>query len=450
LTKSSENIVDEYLYFLQLNDWKRLKEVKSILDFDIAGEDNNKILLYFLLLSNYHKNLMTFILYRGDSSAGKNYVVENVLKLFPKKDVYIFDSATAKALNYDQDIKNKKIIYLRELEYHQSTIELLKGLYNPDGRVHKETIQDKETKAHYVKEHLLKRKGIITTFSFENIQIDVINRGWVLTPDQSFVQTQKIIKFDIASEKNLIERKLQKKEMDNRCFFISQCVQSLDFDFEVFIPYVEKLEVLLPSTQLNVRRDKNKLFDLIKIITLWNQKNRQFFEIGEEKYLLAEYTDLKMALGMCQDLFVNLVLHLDDTKKSILDFMEEFVLVDVDELKLAPILDNYGGSESSSRPGTVKEQDVKYTITQLYEEIQTFESISRKTVKRKMDDLFYEGYLLREKEGGKYFYSKLKDYNLVNILDLDNIQEEIDSIVEQTYIYYSNKTKELLSDEEVF
>ena len=441
MTKSAEDIIDEYYFFLELPDWKKFEEIKKILDFYIAGEDNNKLLLFFLMIGNYHEKLMSFILYRGDSSAGKNHVIENTLKLFPEKDIYTYDSATAKALNYDDTLNEARVIYLRELEKSPATVEMLKSLYNLAGKIHKETVIDAQTKAHTVKEHLLERKGIITTFSFENIQVDVVNRGWVLVPDQSYEQTQNIITFDIHSEKHLIERKLQLKEMDNRCFFISQCVKLLNFDYDVFIPYIDKLDVLLPNTQLNVRRDKNKLFNLIKIICIWNQKNRRGFKIDDDNYLIAEYIDLKMALQICENLFINLVLHLDDIKKTILDYMMVMETVAI-KVKTTGAIDTFGNTSSP----TTKQVEKRYTITEIYQDINEETSVSRSTIMRKMDSLFYEGYLLREKTKGKLFYTKLRDYSLVNALRLNEIEEEINSIVDQQYNYYSNKTGVILQD----
>jgi len=276
--------------------------------------------------------------------------------------------------------------------------------------------------------------------------VDVINRGWVLTPDQSYEQTQKIITFDIELEANLIDRKLKTKEMLHRCFFMSQCVKVLNFDYEVYIPYVEKLNVLLPNTQLNVRRDKNKLFNLIKIITLWNQFNRKSFKIEDDTYLLAEYTDLKMALQICEEMFIDIVLHLDPTKRAILDYMEATEMVEVkskNSQEQSSLYDNYGGEHTRTE---VKERG--YSITELHSDICDQISISRATMKRKLDDLFYEGYLLREKPKGRFSYKKIRDYSLINVLRLEEIEDEINEVVKNSYMYYAIKTKEVNEDDE--
>jgi len=438
LTKSWENMKKEYNDFFLLSDKKRWEIICELLDFFIAGEDHNKQLLFLLILGNYHPKLMSFVLYRGDSSAGKNYVVQNVLQFFPKGDVYTFDSATAVALNYDDDLDGVKTLYLRELMEKNSMVDLLKSLYNEDGKIHKETVKDKETKEHIVKTHVIERMGIITTFSFEGIQIDVINRSWVLNPDQTPKQTKKILNHHLSVEANLIEHDISKNKKLSECFFISQCIKCLDFNFDIYIPYVQKLESLFPVQFLNVRRDFNKLLMLIKILALWNQKNRDCFDIGKKRYLIANYTDLKMALEISEDLFINLVMHIDDIKRGILDFMEAIELKDVEAYN----------PESKSREPTVTEENKYYTITEVFEELRDEYGVSRKTILRKMNDLFYEGYLLREKQGSAYKFHKLRNYNIIESLELNNLKEEIEIIVEQKYIFYKNKSEELLDYEE--
>lgn len=436
MTKAWENMKTEYENFFLLPDKKRWDVVCELLNFFIAGEKHNKQLLFLLLLGNYHDKLKSFVLYRGDSSAGKNYVVQNVLQLFPKNDAYIFDSATAVALNYDVELDGVKTLYLRELMEKSSMVDLLKTLYNEDGKIHKETIKDKETKEHIVKTHVIERMGIVTTFSFEDIQIDVINRSWVLVPDQTTKQTNEILDHHLKMEANLIEHNISRKKRMNQCEFIAQCVKCIDFNFEVYIPFVQKLKTLFPVQYLNVRRDFNKLLMLIKILALWNQKNRDCFEISDKKYIIANYIDLEMALEISEKLFINLVLHIDEIKRSVLDFMEDKIEVELESFQ-SHIDDKL----------TTSETDRYYSITEVFEELRIAHSISRKTIQRKMTNLFHEGYLLREKQGSAYKFHKLRSYNLVEGLKLYKIREEIESLVEQKYIYYKNKSEEILDYE---
>jgi len=394
---------------------ERFEEIKDLLDYFVAGEDRKKLLLYILLAGCWKKDLISLILNRGDSSAGKSHLVKSVLELFPEDEVYILDSATAAALYYDEERLNRsKILFLREMKPQMELVESLKSLYDEDS-VRKEVVRIKGDGNYESRQGVLdrvtKQLGVITTFSFENVQVDLVNRAWVLTPDQTFSQTRKIIDFSVEKEANLILNEIQKHKIKNKCNFIGRTLKVLNWEAMVYIPYVNLLKPLFPESFLNVRRDFSKLIKLIKIITLLNQYNRMDVVIEGQRYFFAEYYDLYLALWVSEDIFINQILHIDKTKREILDFIQF----------------------NKQNPVSMEVENVKYTITEVYEHIRDIEGVSRKTVQRKLNDLFYEGYLLREKQGGAYVFSKLRDYNIIENLELEKLKESIDFRVQSEY-----------------
>lgn len=451
-TKSEVSPIDQYRTFLKLPAKTKFDKVCEILDFYIAGEETNKQLLFFLFLGDYHRDLKTLVLYRGDPGSGKSYVVDKVLKLFPAEDVFKFDSATGKALNYaEEQLAGVKIIFLKEMSVKDKEIiiDYLKALFDEGEKIHLETVKDEEEKGYTVLTHFQKRMGVVTTFSFETIQADIVNRSWVLIPDERHIQTEKVINFTLDNEELLIDRSIKEAKVENKCFFIGQCIKCLDFDYEVYISYSTHLKEIFPCKSVSERRDVNKLIHLIKIITLWNQFNRKSVEIGSKRFLFAEYEDLEMALAISQKLFIDLVLQIDEVKRLILDYCREIEVVEVMPLVKREAQKNLDGmlelefeevNPIENKPVEVK----KYTVTEVYEALRSEIGVKRRTVYRKMNDLFYEGYLLKEKNGSKYEYSKIKDYNVIEALDLKNKKEEITLFVNQLYEFYKNKNKELL------
>ena len=435
----------EYTKFMMLPDRTRTDKVYALLDFDVAGEQQNKRLLFYLLLGSYVPNLAPFIIYRGDSSGGKSHVANDVLKLFPAKHVLYFDSATAAALKYDEAMADAKIIYLRELAEGDTMDEILKGFYNTGGFIHKETVRDPKTKEFVVKTHVFEKKAIITTFSFENTRIDLVNRSWVMTPDQKYEQTSKIIAHKLRVQRRLIERTIEAKQVDQDRTFLAKSLEVLDYNFEVFICYIDRIQSLFPSDYLNVRRDVDKLVNLIKIITIWNQKNRRSVSVGDHKFLLAEYYDLREALEVCETLFIDQVLHIDETKRQILDFM---VNNEVKQTVSAKDVDKFLGKGSDdSADALFEEIERYYTISEVYQELISTSAVSRKTVQRKMDDLYREGYLFRDKSKGAWRYQKLRGYDLIKHINLNRVAEEITDQVDQQYIYYKDKTEADIKEE---
>lgn len=404
LTAQKSQKIDE---FFNITPIKRLNCVKEILDFYIIGEDKNKLLLFFLLLGDFHPDLMTTVLYRGDPSSGKSHVVESVLKLFPEKYLYSINSATAAALKYDVELRGKKILFLKEIAEQSEIIEFLKFFYS-DNIVHKETVRDTQTNAFSVISHDYDKLGIVTTFSFENIQLDLIDRSWVLNPNAQHSQTKNIIEFLIDNEANLIGRLDNKKIIMDKALFISECIETLDFDFLVYLPYIKVLKKIFPGTNLNERRDVAKIIKLIKIITLWNQKNRKTLIKQGERYLFSEMEDLEIAMNISEDIFIHQIMHVDAIKATILDY----IVVNTTEKKK------------------------HFKVTELFLELRQLIAISRKTLSRKMNALFYEGYLMREKEGASNVYCLLKDYKTLTEMNLSQYEEEINEVVKDTLNYY--------------
>ena len=430
-TVENNNIaVEDSLYtnWLKSDDRKRADKVYGLLDFNVAGETQNKRLMFYMILSSYNTKLTSFVFYRGDSSAGKNHVINAVLDLFPKDDIFIVDSATPAALNYDQALAGKKIAYLRELNENSLTLlDLLKAMYNPEGYVHKETVRDAQTQEFRVKTHLKDRIGVITTLSFESIQVDLINRSWVLTPDQSYQQNEAIVNHQLNAQSNAIERDIKQKEISEDFHFVSQAIRSLDFSYEVFVPYSKRLYPLFPTQHLNVRRDVAKILNLIKIITIFNQKNRKSLVINNKKWLFAEYFDLKEALDVSQDLFINTVLHLDEIMRSILDYMEaQKNFFNIDDV--------------------LEDNDQFYTITDIYMELKETRAVSRRTTQRKLDQLYMEGYLFKDKSKGTWRFKLMKNYDVISSIKLHDIRDDIISDIEQQYIFWSNKTEGVIDD----
>ena len=398
--------------FLNLSGRNKIDKIDNILSFDIADENNTRRLLFYLMLSNWCRRLKTIIIIRGSSSAGKNYLVRQILKIFPQRDIDIFSSATASVFNYD-DLSEKKLLFLVEMRKNESTEEIFKSIYDGD-RKHKEVVRVQGRNV--VEEHILSSVGIITTLSFETLQTDLINRSWILTLDESIAQTKRILLFKSRNRKKLIERNVKRVRIEKEAFLISESWKHLDWDYFVNIPYIDKIGDLIPKNpNINLRRDDDKLYHLIEVITLSNQRNRKSVVIGKEKYLFAEYEDLEIALEIAQDLYINLILHIDELKREILEAFTEL--------------------------------DDDWTITDMFTRLRDKVGC-RDTIKNKLYDLTTDGFLDKEQQKNReWHFTKLKGLDYKEALQIDKIKEDIDALVEQNYIYYSNKTKELLEEE---
>jgi len=308
-------------------------------------------------------------------------------------------------------------MYIKEMKRGLNLIEDLKSIYDGDS-THKVVERD-ESGQFIAREIMRNRMGLLTTYSFEFTQKDLIDRSWNITPDQTKSQTEKIKNFRIEKRITRIERNGNNKVVQKQIQFIQNCISIIKGDLKVVVWYADKLQPLFISQKLRIRRDIDKLFDFIEIITLFNQKNRKIIEVNKQKYIFSQFSDLKLALNIGKEFFLNITQDIDDIKKIILDFMEEEGI-------------QY-----------VKDGDIKfrnYKFKDIKNEVIQEIAISNNTIRNKLKSLGYDGYIqvIVKGQGKATEYEKIKHYTDIKI-DLEQIEQEINKQQEQIYLKYTDK-----------
>jgi hypothetical protein len=433
---------DEAEMWLKSDENNRYKDITTSFKHDIVGkkELNNAQLIFFLKLGDqFSKDLMNRIHVHGDPSAGKSYVSDKVIKILPEENILIIDGGSNKIFRYlsDED-KDFCTIYLREMKKNMDFIEDLK------------TLGDNDSVFQYVDPQLLEtitvnqnKAGQLTTYSFEYTQRDLSDRTWIMIPDQSYEQNERIKKFRLKCRREKIERFILEKRVKKKQELIKNGVRLLRDEqrknnLMVIIPYANKLEPIFSAHEIRVRRDIDKLPDLIEIIALFNQYDRTKIKYNGQEFLIANYNDLRKAMEIAGSYFVQMSLNLDQTKKDILDFMDFKEESEVEEYN----------PDTNRKEFILKDVDKKYTIKTIHTEICRKKSQHLNTTRSKLEALFYDGYL--DKSGGgkgkTIYYAKKKDYEKLD-LDLEGIKEDVLEIIDLYEINWENKVK-LLEEEE--
>ena len=247
-----------------LEEGELLNDVKEILDKMVVGEDKNKMLIYLLTLQGQS------IIVKGDSSTGKNTLVDSVLKLFPPDEVLDVTSVTAKSLRWLAR-PEIGILYIKEVPHDALgdsftsfaldlkqvlSDRILKPLAVETGGIAAPRTVRKVIKIHSV---------IQTTLEYE-LPEDIENRVWILNTDASPEQTKKVCMFK-ASLREMPES----KEIDQD--LLRRVQVSTEFLFKhrwpIRIPRASKIaDKLVEICALpRVRRDIDKIFDLIESVT---------------------------------------------------------------------------------------------------------------------------------------------------------------------------------------
>ena len=278
-----------------------LEEVKRILDAFVVGEDENKLLLYLLLLEKQN------VIIKGPPSSGKTTLVEAVLKLFPEEDVEIVSGATKKFLRW-MERDYIPLLYLKEAP--KDILEELKGeglamdikLAMSDKELRILMVDPREKKT--IEKKIRVDSVIMTTIDID-IPADIESRVWILAPDISPDQTKKVLLYK-ALQYSPQPTVIDKKKLEE----IRQISKALRTSTRVIIPGARYIaEAFFEYAQYpRVRRDIEKLFLLIGAIA---KTRGRIYEINGEKVVIASPEDVKTALDLSKNALKAMISNID-------------------------------------------------------------------------------------------------------------------------------------------
>jgi len=290
-----------------------LEEIKRVLDWYIVGEDQNKLLLYLLLLEKQN------IIVRGPPSSGKSTLVEAVLKLFPEDEVLTVSGATKKFLRWlDKDYI--PILYLKEAP--KDLLEELKG----EGLAMdiKLAMSDKELRIFAVDPQLkktiekrIKVDSIVMTTIDIDLPPDIEARAWILTPDISSEQTEKVLLFKaLQYSPNNIHRNEQVIEK------LRTFSKALRANTKIIIPGSEYIAQAFfeYSRYPRVRRDIEKLYLLIGAIA---KVRGRIYELNGERVVIAAPEDVKTAIELSRNIIIAMISNIDVFTYTIYNVFKE-------------------------------------------------------------------------------------------------------------------------------
>ena len=278
-----------------------LREVKEILDYYIVGEDENKLLLFLLLLEKQN------IIIKGPPSTGKSRLVEEVLKLFPEEDIVIVSGATKKFLRW-MDRNHIPILYFKEMP--KDLLEEVKG----EGLAMdiKLAMSDKTLKIFQVDsrerktvEKTITVDSVVMTTTDIDLPLDIESRVWILAPDMSPEQTKKVL---------LYKAKIYSGEISEpdrrRIEELKSITRSLRRSTKGIIPGAEEIaKSLFEYAQFpRVRRDIEKIYLLVLSIA---KIRGRIYELNGEKVVIAAPEDVELAFKLARNIVRSMVSNID-------------------------------------------------------------------------------------------------------------------------------------------
>ena len=228
----------------------------------------------------------------AESSTGKNYLWDTVLLLLPQRKVLRWSAMSDKALFFTEEDLKGKVIYLQEVAGSEGADFAIRVLQSAQ---YLEYVVTEKTADGTYKAVTYRKEGPVVVVQ-TTTQIRLFNendtRVLPIYLDESAEQTRRIV-----------ESALLRAEGGGIPREASEAVLRLWHDAilllepaEVVIPYARRIR--MPTQRVRVRRDVNRVVDVIRIHAWLHQHARERDDLGR---ILATEEDFRAALGLVAD-----------------------------------------------------------------------------------------------------------------------------------------------------
>ena len=287
---------------------KLIETVKEVLDIEIIGENDIKILIFLLLLSKDFPSetgklnwniigdpMSQNVILASDSSSGKTHVAKRILKLFgtESEDYFVISRMSKSVINYyTEENMDRKIIFVEEMQGLDENTSQLR-VWMSEGKLSFDTVEkvkneegiETNTK---VTKTTTGQPCFLTCQAEGEIGEQINNRSWLMSLDVSEKQTKKILRFQTELNKGNITFNETKMRI------IRDALKQLK-PYHFIIEYLDEEFMNIPTTDVRARRDYMKFITLIKCSAYLHQKQREIIEIDGKEFIKCAIQDYNIA-----------------------------------------------------------------------------------------------------------------------------------------------------------
>lgn len=288
--------------------------LKDTTELGVVGEEHNKVSLLLAMTSRKCDKPMDVIV-KGESSAGKNYVVAGVASLFPPADVVNATNLSPQSLSYwDGDLIHK-ILLICETEGAERAEYDLRVLQS-EGRliVHYVTKVNGELKT--VEKIVEGPAATITTTTRESIHPENETRLLEIAIDDSVEQTVRIIALQKKQRSGCVD-----KDRARAICELWRGAQSALEPAPVVIPFAEAID--FPTCRVRARRDLPKLLTLVEASAFIHQRQREHRDVAGRIHIVADLKDYTLAYDLMHSFIERVQAGLNDRETRVLRLLQE-------------------------------------------------------------------------------------------------------------------------------
>jgi len=276
---------------------------KQLGNIGVAGESDNRLLLFILGTSYKHQPLHAVI--QSSSGSGKSHLINTVADCFPEEDVLSLSRVTSKSLyHYKHDTLKNKLILIQDFDgLDDEALFAFRELQSfgklTTSMTGKDAFGNHTAKLHTVHSHF-SSMGATT----KELYTDNQSRSILLKIDESIEQTQRVLSYIPPSVEEVLKTK---NELQNMVRLLKPNT--------IINPFVDKL--CLPRTIPMARRLNNQLKQFVEQITFLHQYQREQDEQGR---LITTLEDVKTGISLFMEC---LWLKVDELPVGTRNFFEE-------------------------------------------------------------------------------------------------------------------------------
>jgi hypothetical protein len=254
----------------------------------VTGEQRNVQLVYLVLTSRLLDRLASVVV-KGQSSSGKSWTVQAVVKFFPESACYEMTAASEHSLIYDREpLKHRTLVIYEASGLESEKFSYIVRSLLSEGRLRYPTVVKRDGDLVTV---MIERRGptnLITTTTALRLHAENETRLLSLASDESAEQTSDVLRA-LAAEDDV--------NVDYGRWHALQRWLELG-DNRVTIPFADSLAQRVPAVAVRLRRDFGSLLALIRAHALLHQATRQRDPKGR---VVATLDDYEVVRGLIAD-----------------------------------------------------------------------------------------------------------------------------------------------------
>jgi len=340
-----------------LNQKTLLKQISEVLDQEIVGENDTKVLIFLLLLSKNFPSktgrpgwnipndpMAQNVILSSDSASGKSWIIKKILTLFGinNEDYFTISRITKNALNYYTETNmDDKIIFIEEMQGLDETTAQLR-VWMSEGELTLDTVGKVLDDQGIENNDIIKKTTIgqpvfITSQAEGIIGEQLHNRSWVLSLDASAAQTKKILEFQDMQHTGKYKIDFEKKKN------ITDALKQLKpYHFKTH--FADSAAMNIPTTDVRARRDYAKFITLVRCSAYLHQKQREIVTDDDgNEFIICDIEDYEIAVRYSEDILGSTFSGLTNNEIALISHLKKDSWDDT--FSIADIMRNLGKSQ---------------------------------------------------------------------------------------------------------